>query len=187
MIDWDEIVERDGQAVWRVCWRVLGNRADADEAFQDAFVAAYDLSRRQTLNSPRAVLLHLATARSIDRLRARQRQRKRHEPVAGDQLEQSPDSEVTPRQHAEAGELADELRLSLAMLPPRQAEVFTLHAVEGWAYQEIADQLGLSVDNVGVLIHRARAKLKKSLARFAADAEAKSLEAKALEAKSLEA
>jgi len=167
MIDWDEIVDRDGPAVWRACWRLLGNRADADEAFQEAFVAAYELSKRQVLASPRAVLQHLATARSIDRLRARQRHRKRHEAVDDERLNEESAGDPSPRQHAEAAELRGELRQALTALPARQAEAFVLHAIEGWAYTEIAERLGLTVDHVGVLIHRARAKLKVSLGHFA--------------------
>ncbi|QOV90610.1 RNA polymerase sigma factor [Humisphaera borealis] len=169
MIDWDRIVEEDGPAVWRICWRLLCNRADAEEAFQEAFIAAVELSRRETLATPRAILQHLATARSIDKLRSRQRRRKRHEPVDHERLNEEASADVTPPQNAEAGELSDALLKALATLPGKQAECFTLHAIEGWAYQEIADRLGLSIDHVGVLIHRARGKLKKSLAHYGHD------------------
>jgi RNA polymerase sigma-70 factor (ECF subfamily) len=168
MVDWDGILERDGPAVWRVCWRLLGNRADAEECFQEAFVAALELSRRQELATPRAILQHLATARSIDRLRSRQRRRKRVQAATDEQLDAASADDPSPRQHAEASELSAALRTALTALPPKQAEVFVLHAIEGWSYQEISQRLALTVDNVGVLIHRARAKLKVSLGRYAA-------------------
>ncbi len=167
MIDWDRIVEEDGPAVWRICWRLLCNRADAEEAFQETFIAAVELSRREKLATPRAILQHLATARSIDRLRSRQRRRKRQESADDERLNEESAPGVTPRQNAEAGELSVALREALAELPEKQAECFTLHAIEGWSYQEIAEQLSISIDHVGVLIHRARAKLKVLLAHFA--------------------
>ena len=173
MVDWDGILERDGPAVWRICWRLLGNRADAEECFQEAFVAALELSRRQELATPRAILQHMATARSIDRLRSRQRRRKWLEPATDEMLDGASAGGASPRQHAEAAELSASLRDALTALPPKQAEVFVLHAIEGWSYQEIGQRLGLSVDNVGVLIHRARAKLKVSLAHYANAHEAK--------------
>jgi DNA-directed RNA polymerase specialized sigma24 family protein len=46
MPDWQEIVEREKKAVWQTVYRILGNRADADECFQDAFLAAWEVSRR---------------------------------------------------------------------------------------------------------------------------------------------
>lgn len=167
MIDWERIVEEDGPAVWRICWRLLCNRADAEEAFQETFIAAVELSRREKLATPRAILQHLATARSIDRLRSRQRRRNRHEAVDDQRLNEESAPGVTPRQNAEATELSGALRDALATLPKKQAQCFSLHAIEGWSYQEIAEQLSISVDHVGVLIHRARTKLKVGLARFA--------------------
>lgn len=166
MIDWDRIVEQDGPAVWRICWRLLCNRADAEEAFQETFIAAVELSRRQPLATPRAILQHLATARSIDRLRSRQRRRNRQETVDDERLNEERAPGAAPQQDAEASELSSALRSALTELPPKQSECFTLHAIEGWSYQEIAERLGISIDHVGVLIHRARGKLRKLLARY---------------------
>ena len=36
MPDWQELMNRDGKAVWQTAYRLLGNRADADECFQEA-------------------------------------------------------------------------------------------------------------------------------------------------------
>jgi RNA polymerase sigma-70 factor (ECF subfamily) len=49
-------------------------------------------------------------------------------------------------------------------LPERHAEVFTLTCVEGLSYDEAAAVLGISENNVGVLLHRARARLRELLA-----------------------
>jgi RNA polymerase sigma-70 factor (ECF subfamily) len=168
MIDWDSILARDGSAIWQTCWRILANRADAEECFQEAFVAAVELSRRETLLNPRGLLQRLATARSIDRLRSRRRRSLRVETVDDDRLDEQANGIASPRVHAEASELSDALREALAELPAKQAEVFVLHAIEGWSYQEIASRLSLTIDHVGVLVHRARAKLKVLLARFSA-------------------
>jgi len=47
MIDWDELMRREGSAVWRTACRLLRNQADADECFQETFLAALELSNRQ--------------------------------------------------------------------------------------------------------------------------------------------
>ena len=44
MPDWNEILARDGPAVWRTAYRLVGNRADADECFQDVFLAALQVA-----------------------------------------------------------------------------------------------------------------------------------------------
>ncbi len=161
MLDWDEIVRRDGPAVWRTAYRLLNNSADADECFQEVFVAALEVSRRQQVANWRALLQRLAAARAVDRLRERYRRRSREQTtdwntLAGD--------EPSPSQGAEAAELAQHLRDALAQIPAQQAEVFSLHGLEGWSYQEIAERLSLSINTVGVLLHRARKRLRELLA-----------------------
>ena len=160
MIDWEGIVSRDGPAVWRTAYRLLGNRADADECFQETFLAALSFSRRADVESWGALLHRLATARAIDRLRQRQRRVTRHELVDFDSVN---GHEAEPYQNAQAGELSGRLRSALGKLPERQAEVFCLHALEGWKHDDIARHMEITTDAVGVLLHRARAKLRELL------------------------
>src|SRR5436190_8535151 len=82
-VDWEGVVAREGPAVWRTVRRLVGNDADAEDVFQDTFVAAVELSRREPVRHVRAVLLRLAHARAIDRLRARYR-RASHESLGDD-------------------------------------------------------------------------------------------------------
>ena len=160
MEDWDGIMSREGPAVWRTVYRLLGHSADADECFQDTFLGALRLAQRQPLRDVRAVLQRLATLRAMDVLRRRYRQRKREE--AGD-FEHTPAPGASPSQRAEAAELSERLRTALAELPTKQGEAFCLFSLEGWSYQQIADHLESSVDAVGVLLFRARAKLRRRL------------------------
>ncbi len=153
MPDWQEILSQDGGVVWQTAYRYLGNRADADECFQEAFLAAFELSRRQEIQNWRALLKHLAAARAVDRLRRRRHQASRLRALDWADL---PDQGPTPSQVAEDAELSERLRAALALLPPRQADAFCLHCLEGFSYQEVAQHMAVSVDAVGVLLHRAR-------------------------------
>ena len=67
---------------------------------------------------------------------------------------------------AETSELADHLRQALNELDDRQAQVFCLACLEGWSYEEIAGQLDLNVNHVGVLLNRARTILREKLEAF---------------------
>src|SRR5690349_16263924 len=98
MPDWQEILTRDGRAVWQAAYRVLGNRADADECFQEAFLAALEFSRRKDVRNWRALLQRVVTARAVDRLRRRRRQAARQEPAHWEGL---PGHAPTPLQNAE--------------------------------------------------------------------------------------
>jgi RNA polymerase sigma-70 factor (ECF subfamily) len=59
--------------------------------------------------------------------------------------------------------LSERLRQALAKLPERQAEAFYLFAIDGWTHREIAAQLQMTENTVGVNIHRARTKLLELL------------------------
>jgi RNA polymerase sigma-70 factor (ECF subfamily) len=163
MPDWQEILTRDGPAAWQTAYRLLGNRADTDECFQEACLAAVELSRREQVNNWRGMLQRLAAARAVDRLRHRRRAKLVASPSGCDQLE---GGDPSPAENAQEAELAGELRAALGKIPPKQAEAFCLHCIEDWSYQEIALHLSISIDSVGVLLHRARKRLRKLLDRF---------------------
>jgi RNA polymerase sigma-70 factor, ECF subfamily len=60
-------------------------------------------------------------------------------------------------------EMNDCLNEFIDALPPDYRTVIILGELEGFANKEIADILGISLDNVKIRLHRARAKLKKAL------------------------
>src|ERR1700683_2615192 len=84
MIDWEGILRREGPAVWKTAWKVLGNRADADECFQEACLAAVEYSKKNAVKQWRPFLHRLATTRAIDRLRKRARWRRRESQLPPD-------------------------------------------------------------------------------------------------------
>ena len=155
MPDWAEILNSDGPAAWRTAYRIVGNRADADECFQEACLAALNVSRRQVVRQWSALLRRLAAARAVDRLRQRRRRRDREQETDVAALAGG----VSPTERVEERELAEQLRSALAKIPSQQAELFCLHCLEQWSYQEIADELGISTSRVGVLIYRACAQI----------------------------
>jgi RNA polymerase sigma-70 factor (ECF subfamily) len=160
MIDWNALVRNEGPAVWRTIQRLVHNRADADECLQETFIAALRFSERNEVDCLPALLKRLAVARAIDCLRRRSR-RTRHERPLDPANELA--GEKSPIHEAESAELAAELRWAIGQLPARSAEAFCLHELEDWSYAEIGRHLGLSVSAVGVLVHRARQKLRKLL------------------------
>jgi RNA polymerase sigma-70 factor (ECF subfamily) len=169
MTDWEGILRDDGPAVWRTLWRLLGDRADVDECFQETFLAALRMSSDggggsggSAIRRPAALLQRLATARAVDRLRARYRRRDAVDDSA-DVADAAVSRRPGPVELAVAGELSERLRAALARLPEQQAEAFCLHALSGWSYDEIGRQTGMSSSNVGVSVHRARRRLAELL------------------------
>jgi RNA polymerase sigma-70 factor (ECF subfamily) len=165
MADWSKIVEEHGPLVWRTAFRFLHREADADDCFQRTFVSAIELVRSQKeIRSWPALLVRLATARALDQLRQRCRDAPRlsglpDKPVVDDKAHD-------PFEDAAAEELAAKLRQALAAIDTHQAQVFCLACLEDWSYHEIADQLCVTVNHVGVLLNRARAELRDRLQTF---------------------
>ena len=167
MQDWDQILARHADAVWRTAYRILGGTADADECMQEAFVDAVRVNRRESVRDWGAMLRRLATVRALDRLRRRSAERVRFS--GGTDCEALPSPGEPPEARAQRTELSNLLRCALGRLPPPQAQVFCLRHVEGMSYEEIADQMQVSVNSVGVILHRARERLRELLHEFAAE------------------
>jgi RNA polymerase sigma-70 factor (ECF subfamily) len=141
---------------------LVGNDADALDCFQETFLEAVKVDRKERVRDWAALLRHLATARALDLLRVRYSHRRRTNPLVDTSgaISREPD----PRQQAEARELADRLRAALAELPALQAEVFCLCRLDGTTYREAAAQLNVDTNTVGVLLHRACHQLEQLLA-----------------------
>lgn len=165
--DWDAVLRAHGGLVWRTAYRLLTNDADAADCFQRTFVAAVKLAGAEPVRHWPAVLARLATARALEMLRVRRRDRDR----SGALLDDPPGAAPGPLDAALEGELADGLRAALAEIDPRQAEAFCLVHLEGLTNQQAAQELGVTANHASVLLHRARAALRERLRRFAPDRE----------------
>ena len=161
VINWHAIVQKHGLAVWQTAYRLLGNDTDAADCFQDTFVSALEVSRRQHIRNFTALLVRLTTARAIDQLRQRARRSQANEQLAA--WTAAPSDNSQPSQHLEGCELRAKLREAIAYLPEQEAQVFCLRYLNGMSYRLIAKQLGMSTNAAGVSLHRARTRLRKIL------------------------
>jgi len=159
VVDWQVIIKKHGPVVWQISYRLLGNHADAADCFQETFVSALELCRRQRVRNFPALLSRLATARAIDQLRRRfRRSRSETDPADWTALEST---NPWPEERAKQKELTDWLRKSLSKLPPQEAQAFCLRYLNDMSYRQIANELDIKTNAAGVLLHRARAKLRE--------------------------
>jgi RNA polymerase sigma-70 factor (ECF subfamily) len=165
VIDWQVVVKKHGPIVWKTAYRLLGNHADTADCFQETFVCALEVSRRQHVRNFSALLTRLATARAIDQLR----QRIREPRISTDSADFAtmPGDNPEPFQQIQADELVIGLREALGQLPPQEAQVFCLRYLNNMSYRRIAKELGIKANTAGVLLHRARTKLKELLEKAA--------------------
>lgn len=161
MTDFDQIIEEFTRLVWKQALRMLGNQSDASDCLQTVFLEAFEVSRRLQVRNWSGFLKHLTTVRALDLLRTRYRQLTLPLPETGLVETKS----VEPSQSLERSELSDWLRRALAQLPDIQSEAFTLRWIAELNNDEIALQLEVTANHVGVLLHRAKIGLQEILIR----------------------
>jgi RNA polymerase sigma-70 factor (ECF subfamily) len=75
------------------------------------------------------------------------------------------DWEGRPEERLGSAETLEVVLAAIAALPPMQAEVIRLRDVAGWTSEEVRNALELTETNQRVLLHRARAKVRRALER----------------------
>ena len=161
--DWQTVIDEHGSRVWSTAYRLLGHEADASDCFQEAFVSALELSQRQRVRNMGALLTRLATLRAIDRLRQRKRLSQRF--TAIDDLSDVPGSVPDPARAAESAALGQALREAIACLSGPQAQAFCLRYFSDMSVKQIGQTLNMPTGTVGVLLHRARGRLRELLGK----------------------
>lgn len=154
----DALVRRHLPGALVAAERLLGDRADAEDLVQDAFLRALDRLPLLDPNRPFGPwFFTLLRNLGINQLRAK---RVRHtEPELLDAA--SPDA--LPDEEMERTEVRERFDAALAALTPRQREIVVLFEVEGWKGAEIAEHLGLTPENVRWHLHQAKKSLRVSL------------------------
>jgi RNA polymerase sigma-70 factor (ECF subfamily) len=150
--------------VYGLCYRMLGARQPAEDAAQDAFIAAFRAVARFRSGSFRAWLLRIAANACYDELR--RRRARPQTPLEGDDDRPALDvasSDEPLEQRAERLELARCLRDGLLTLPADQRLAVVLRDVHGLAYEEIAEASATSLGTVKSRISRGRAALRRYL------------------------
>ena len=163
VLNWQAIVEQNGPRVWQTAYRLLGSHADAADCFQETFLAALQVSQGQQVRSFPALLTRLATTCAIDRLRERGRCHLRCSDLDNWEWEDVASEGPEPPACIETQELGQRLRQALTQLAPLEASAFCLRYLNDMSYREIAKELKMTTSAAGVLLHRAKAKLRHRL------------------------
>jgi RNA polymerase sigma-70 factor, ECF subfamily len=155
-------------ALYRCAYRLLGNAADAEDAVQDALLAAYkhldQFQGRSQMSTWLTTIVHNSARMQV-------RTRLRHTLVSFDE---SPgegtecalsdclaDGRPNPEEECRQSELNKRLRHLTAQLSPTLLKTFELRHVEGLSIRETAQILGVPKGTVKAQLARARKKLKQ--------------------------
>jgi len=150
--------------IGRLCRRLLDSAEDAEDARHEVFLKAQQAFAGYDRGRPlRGWLLAITSHHCIDRLR---RARLEGRLFADRELgaEELPDRGAGPLRAALLRERRGELVTALDALPARYRAVLGLRYFAELSYAEIAEMLEISSSQVGVVLHRAKARLREALA-----------------------
>ncbi len=147
--------------VYGLLFRLLGNRAEAEDVTQEVFLKLHDhaFSRRflrQREHNLGAWLYRTATNAGYNAIRGRQRRWQRNRLLVPD-----PQGALGAEQEMEQRERETAVRSVLAKLPERQTQLLLMRQM-GFSYAECAAAVGVAPSSVGTLLARAAAAFRQS-------------------------
>jgi RNA polymerase sigma-70 factor, ECF subfamily len=154
------IVETFERPVYNLCYRMLGDPIDAEDAAQETFWRAYQALNRYDPKRPFPTwLLSIAAHYCIDQ------QRKRRIPILSVDLlpeEDAPDPAPNPEKVVSELEETSQMRRLLSKLGPQDRAAVILRYWYEFSEEEIARTLSLTVSAVKSRLHRARKELAQN-------------------------
>ena len=162
---WDEVVRQHADRVYRLAYRLSGNRADAEDLTQETFVRVFRSLADFTPGTFEGWLHRITTNLFLDMVR--RRARIRFDALPEDAAERLPSSAAGPEQYYAEMHLDPEIQEALDALPADFRAAVVLCDLEELSYEEIAATLGIKVGTVRSRIHRGRVLLRNALAHRA--------------------
>lgn len=172
-----ELLESHADYLFKLAVGQVRNETAAKDLVQETFLAALKAGNSfRGQSSRRTWLVGILRHKIYDHLRRVCRERLVH----SEESSSRPDQEVwdesvlwvhevaaeclEPSRRMELTEFRRAMETALGKLPPRIAQVFQLYAVEERPNHEVCDRLGISENNLWVMLHRARKQLRTELA-----------------------
>ena len=154
--DFEQLVEEHGPALYRMAFRMVGDRHEAEDVVQDTFRSAWKSRRHyEHGRGQRAWLVAILRRRVIDRWR-------RNPPPRVLANEATLDVAV-PGDDPALEEYSDEVQHALDRLPSKLRESLLLVVVAELTHQEAADLLKVPLGTVLSRVSRARGRLREFL------------------------
>lgn len=163
-----ELVRRHHAAIRGLCLSMLDDASEADDAAQDAFLAAHKaLARFRGQSAFGSWLYRIAANRCLDRLRRRGREKLSSWDALAEEGGEAFEALLgTEPEAALSLEQKDLVARALARLSPEHRLILTLREVQGLDYQELTEALDCSLDAVKARLRRARQNFEDLLRHF---------------------
>lgn len=162
---WEDIVEENSAKVYRLAYRLTGNRQDAEDLTQDVFIRVFKSLDNYVAGNFDGWIHRITTNLFLDRVR--RKSRFRIDPLGDGAEDRLVGSEPLPEFSVHDAGFDPDIDRALAGLAEDFRVAVVLCDVEGLSYEEIADVLGIKLGTVRSRIHRGRNQLRIALAHRA--------------------
>ena len=153
-----QIVEKYKQRVFGLCYRMLGQREEAEDMSQESFLRVLNNLPKWDQSRDFEPWLMTITAN-----RCRTQLAKRKRPSTSIEVTNGPEDSTWTHKN-DADQLREELQLALALLPTNHRRAFQLFHEQQMNYVEIAKTLDVPTGTVKTWVHRARTAMVRRLA-----------------------
>ncbi|HEX8002261.1 MAG TPA: RNA polymerase sigma factor SigE [Mycobacteriales bacterium] len=157
---WDEVVRTHSARVFRLAYRLTGNKHDAEDLTQDVFVRVFRSLGDYTPGTFEGWLHRITTNLFLDSVR--RKNRVRFDPLPDD-AERVAGSAPSPATEIDDRLFDPDVQRALDALTPEFRAAVVLCDIEGLSYEEIAATLGIKLGTVRSRIHRGRAQIRAAL------------------------
>src|SRR3954447_13571311 len=158
---WEQVVTQHGDRVYRLAYRLTGNKHDAEDLTQEVFVRVFRSLSTYTPGNFEGWLHRITTNLFLDQVR--RRNRIRFDALAEDAGDKLEGREPSPERAVLDGLLEADVQAALDALPADFRAAVVLADVEGLTYEEIAETLDIKLGTVRSRIHRGRSQLRVAL------------------------
>jgi RNA polymerase sigma-70 factor (ECF subfamily) len=165
--DFEELLRRYRNPVYRICHQMAGDAEDAEDWAQECFVRAYQKLANYDPALPfRPWLLRLVANTCINLARTRMRRQGRVEMGLDEETGHfSPAAD--PAQAALSGHEARQVRAAIQGLPPLLRQAVVLRVLEERSFRELAEVLGVPLQTAAARVRRALIQVRERLDRAA--------------------
>lgn len=167
-----ELIEEQGDRVFNLCFRMLGNRQEAEDLAQEVFITVFKSVDSFRGDSKLSTWLYrIASNLSKNRIKylARRHDRSKVEfdegvdrNAASDSLT-SPKQEKRPDENMEGQQLEQIMQKAISELEEEHRILIVLRDIEELSYEEICEITELAEGTVKSRLHRARLALRKKM------------------------
>lgn len=158
---WDDIVREHSLRVFRLAYRLTGNRHEAEDLTQEVFVRVFRSLDTYRPGTFEGWLHRITTNLFLDQ--ARRRRRISFEAFPENAADRLPGTTLAPDLTFDEQVFDDDIEAALRELKPEFRVAVVLCDVEGLTYEEISEVLGVKIGTVRSRIHRGRSLLRAAL------------------------